>query len=214
MTAQSFSFSHPMKESLEHQLSIQGDLGRADDALSSLLDRSALFGGGGLLAEAMFTLAVVAYVRCFASGRRKGLSPDIFGGKPRLRRAHDEFKSIRDQHIAHAVGVLENLHVMVAADDPSSPALGVGALGVFFSHTSKRSTLLLLRQVVRHARSHVGKEIDSLGSALASELMGRTTSWKDSQNSFRAAIGDEGFTRGSSGIEARMMKRAPKLASR
>lgn len=210
MPVQSFSFTHPQKERVEHLLSIRGDLERANDALSSLLDRAALFGGGGLLAEAIFTLAVVAYVRCFASGRRKGLSADIFDGKPRLKQAHEEFKTIRDQHVAHAVGVLENLHVMVASKDPSSPALGVGALGVFFSHTSKRSTLVLLRQTVRHARSHVDLEIEQVGSALASDLMGRPITWKNSQNAFRAAIGDEGYARGTRSIEARMLKRAPK----
>jgi len=144
-----FSFSHPDKERLEHLLSLRGDFGRSEEALSSLLDRASLFGGGGLLAEAIFTVAIIAYIRCFASGRRKGLSSDIFAGKPRLLKAHEEFKSIRDKHIAHPVGVLENLHVMVAAADPSSPAQGVGSLGVFFSHTQQRSTLLLLRQVVR-----------------------------------------------------------------
>ena len=63
MPANSYSFSHPDKEKLEHLLSVRGDLARAKDALSSLLDHAAMFGGGGLLAEAVFTLAIVAYVR-------------------------------------------------------------------------------------------------------------------------------------------------------
>lgn len=210
MPARSFSFQHPQKERLEHLLSVRGDLERAHDALSSLIDRAAMFGSGGLLAEAVFTLAVVAYVRSFATGRRKGLSQDIFDGKPRLKKAHEEFKSIRDQHIAHAVGLLENLHVFVAAEDKSSAALGVGALGVFFSHTSKRSTLLLFRQVVRHARAYTDREIESVGSKLASELMERPTTWKAAQCAFRLAIAEEGYVSGSLGIEEAVMKRAPR----
>lgn len=211
MPAHSYSFTHPQKERLEHLLSVRGDLERAHDALSSLIDRAAMFGSGGLLAEAVFTLAVVAYVRCFATGRRTGLSQDIFDGKPRLKLAHEDFKSIRDRHIAHAVGVLENLHVFVAAADETSSALGIGALGAFFSHTSKRSTLLLLRRVVRHARTFADTEIESVGSELASELMERPITWKASQRAFRLAIAEEGFVAGTLGVETRMMKRAPRI---
>lgn len=58
-----FEFSHPDKDRLEHLLSIRGDLCRSEEALSSLLDRASLFGGGGLLAEAIFTVAIIAYIR-------------------------------------------------------------------------------------------------------------------------------------------------------
>ena len=211
MPAHALSFSHPKKERLEHSLSLRGDLGRSDDALSSLLDRASLFGGGGLLAEAMFTVAVVAYVRCFASGRRKGLSAEIYSGKPSLMKAHEEFKSIRDQHIAHAVGILENLHVMVAASDASSPAQGVGSLGVFFSHTQQRSSLLLLRRVVRFALAHVDREIEEVGSEIASEVMGRRITWKQSQSAFFAAIGKSGVADGSLAIESKVAHRAPSV---
>ena len=211
MSTHAFGFNHPEKERLEHLLSLRGDLSRSDDALSGLLDRASLFGGGGLLAEAVFTLAVVAYVRCFASGRRKGLSAEIYASKPKLLKAHEEFKSLRDQHIAHPVGILENLHVMVAAADVNSPAEGVGSLGVFFTHTQRRSSLLLLRQVVRFARAHVDREIDVVGSGLASAILQRPTTWKNSQKAFFAAIGESGFTQGSQAIEAKITKRAPKV---
>lgn len=211
---QAFGFSHPDKERLEHFLSLRGDLGRSDEALSSLLDRASLFGGGGLLAEAIFTVAIISYIRCFASGRRKGLSADIFAAKPRLLNAHEEFKSIRDKHIAHPVGVLENLHVMVAAADPSSPAQGVGSLGVFFSHTRQRSTLLLLRQVVRYSLAYVDRQIEEIGSKLASEILGRPTSWKNAQKAFFAAIGDSGYTRESRALEEKVMNGAPGVVGR
>ena len=206
-----FGFSHPDKEQLEHLLSLRGDLGRSEEALSSLLDRASLFGGGGLLAEAIFTVAIIAYVRCFASGRRKALSPDIFAAKPKLLKAHEEFKSIRDKHIAHPVGVLENLQVMVAAADPSAPAQGVGSLGVFFSHVQQRSTLLLLRQVVRYSLNYVDQKVEEIGSKLASEVLGRPITWKDSQKAFFAAIDHSGYIKGSRAIEAKVMSGAPGL---
>ena len=206
---QPFGFEHPNKKQLEHLLSVRGDLERADEALSSLIDRAALFGGGGLLAEAVFTLAIVTYVRCFASGRRKGLSSSIYKDKPRLLKAHEDFKSIRDKHIAHAVGLLENLHVLVAAASPSSPAIGVGSLGVSFSHTQKRSSLLLLRQAARFALSSVDRDIEILGSRLATDILGRQTTWKQSQKSFYAAIGKTGFVNSSAKIEAKVLEGAP-----
>ena len=211
MSAHAFSFSHPEKEGLEHLLSVRGDLGRSDEALSALLDRASLFGGGGLLAEAVFTLSIVAYTRCFATGRRKGLSPEIYASMPNLRKAHEEFKSIRDQHIAHPVGLLENLHVMVAAADATSPPQGVGSLGVFFAHTQRRSSLLVLRRVVRFALAHVDREIARVGATIATAILRRPTTWKDSQKAFFAAIGESGFTEGSQAIEARITKRAPKV---
>ena len=119
-----------LKKKLEHLVSVRGDLAKAKGALCSLTDHAAMFGGSRLLEEAVFTLAIVADVRCFATGRRKGLSQEVFAGQPKLLEAHNNFKSIRDQHIAHAVGVLEDLHLFVAAENPSSPAQGVGALGV------------------------------------------------------------------------------------
>lgn len=211
MQANTFSFKHPGKEPLEHLLSIRGDLVRASNALTSLIDQAEMFGGGGLLAEAVFTLAIVAYVRCFASGRRKGLSQELFNGEPQLLAAHKEIKSIRDQHIAHAVGVLENLLVLVAADDQDSEARGVGSLGVFFSHTQKRSTLRLFLRVVKHALKHADREIERIGSKLASELMQKPISWRKSQQAFRRAIGMQGYINGSVALQKRMDKRSPKI---
>ena len=212
MAANSYSFSHPDKEQLEHLLSIRGDLGRAEDCIASLLDRAAMFGGGGLLAEAAFTLGIVAYIRCFAGGRRKGLSQGIFAEQPKLLEAHNEIKAVRDQHIAHAVGVLENMCVFVAAEDPGSPAQGVGALGVFFSHIQKKSKLRLFLRVVKFAMRHTDGEIERIGSALASSLMQQQITWAQSQAAFRSAIGESGYAGGSLGIQNRMLRRAPKLA--
>ena len=146
------------------------------------------------------------------SGRRKGLSQDIFAGQLKLLEVHNEIKSVRDQHIAHAVGVLENMHVLVAANDPTSPALGVGALGVFFSHTKKKSTLRLFLRVVKFAVRHVEGEIERIGSALASSLMSQRITWAKSQAAFRSAIGESGYVKGSLEIQSRMLRRASKLA--
>ena len=211
MAASSYSFSHPDKERLEHLLSIRGDLGRAEDCIASLIDRAAMFGGGGLLAESVFTLGIVAYVRCFASGRRKGLSQEIFAARPKLLEAHNEIKTVRNQHIAHAVGVLENMRVLVAANDPTSPAQGVGALGVFFSHTQKKSTLRLFLRTVKFAMHHVDGEIERIGSALATSLLRKKITWSKSQAAFRSAIGEAGVVGGSLEIQRRMLRRAPKL---
>lgn len=103
---------------------------------------------------------------------------------------------------------------MVAAVDVDSPAIGVGSLGVFFSHTQNRSSLLLLRQVVRFARAYVDQEIEAVGSRIATQILGRTTTWKQSQKDFFAAIGKAGFTSATAAIESKVSRRAPRVVRR
>lgn len=103
---------------------------------------------------------------------------------------------------------------MVAAEDPSSPAQGVGSLGVFFSHTRQRSTLLLLRQVVRFSLACVDQQIEEIGSNLASDILGRPISWKNSQKAFFSAIGESGYVKGSSAIKAKVLNGAPGIVRR
>lgn len=62
--------------------------------------------------RSMFTAALVAYVRCFSSGKRTLLSPDIFSslpGEPIL--CHQQYKDTRDKHIAHSVNPFEEMLV-------------------------------------------------------------------------------------------------------
>lgn len=113
--------SGPDPEELAHLRGIVDDLGFVVDAstrLCSLLD-----GGDAdvVLHRALYSSAVVAYLRCFGSGHRTRLTEEEFigiGGAPRAM--HEFLKNVRDKHVAHSVSPFEDAVVL----------LQVGANGV------------------------------------------------------------------------------------
>ena len=67
-----FGFDHPLKSELERLLSIQSDVRRAVSALRMLAPPSSLMRESGIIGMALYTQALVWYVRCFASDRAVG----------------------------------------------------------------------------------------------------------------------------------------------
>ena len=66
-----------------------------------------------LLIEALWTAALVKYVRCFTSGKRFGLDPSVFDGLAGASETHQYFKNMRDKHVAHSVNPFEGVGVRV-----------------------------------------------------------------------------------------------------
>ena len=65
-----------------------------------------------ILIESLWTSALVRYARCFACGKRTGLSEDIFKefqGDP--VEAHRFYINLRNKHIAHSVNPFEQMEV-------------------------------------------------------------------------------------------------------
>ncbi|MDD5551600.1 MAG: hypothetical protein PHI88_00325 [Candidatus Pacebacteria bacterium] len=65
-----------------------------------------------LLIENMWTAVLIRYARCFADGKRFGLSESIFdnlNGEP--HKAHKFYLDLRDKHIAHSVNPFEQVAV-------------------------------------------------------------------------------------------------------
>lgn len=65
-----------------------------------------------VIARSLFTAALVAYVRCFSSGKRAVLTSDIYEslqGEPIA--CHNQYKDTRDKHIAHSVNPFEEMMV-------------------------------------------------------------------------------------------------------
>jgi hypothetical protein len=66
------------------------------------------------LVRSLWASALVAYVRCFGTGKRAGLQPEIFAsleGEPIA--THDYYKNTRDKHVAHPVNAFEEVRVGV-----------------------------------------------------------------------------------------------------
>jgi hypothetical protein len=67
----------------------------------------------GLLIEALWTAALVKYVRCFTSGKRFGLDVSVFDGCSGANETHQYYKDMRDKHVAHSVNPFEGVAVGV-----------------------------------------------------------------------------------------------------
>lgn len=185
-----FGFSHPVKTELEHLLSIEADLRRASTALRLLIAPSPLMREAGIFGAALYTQALVSYARCFSTGRRKGLSQDIFAAKPELLAAHINIKSIRDKHVAHPVSEHEHCNILVAAENADSPAVGLGVRYWFFVGGDNKHMKLFLK-VVEFTSKHVSWEIKTKGNELAKKVVGSKATWKNVQASFYKSVTQE-----------------------
>ena len=74
-----------------------------------------------LLIESMWTAALIRYARCFASGKRFGLSGSIFDGlMGEPHEVHKMYIDLRDKHIAHSVNPFEQMEVGLVLSPQSS----------------------------------------------------------------------------------------------
>ena len=185
-----YGFNHPLKAELEQLLSIAADLRRTTTALRFVVSPSPLMREAGILGMALYTQALVSYVRCFSSGRRKGLNQDIFAKKPELLAAHSDIKAIRDKHVAHPVSEHEHCNVLVAAENPDAPAVGLGVRYWFLAGGDEKHMKLFLK-VAEFASKHVQREIAVKGNELAKLVIGPRATWKNAQVSFHRCLSDE-----------------------
>lgn len=63
--------------------------------------------------EALWTAALVKYVRCFTSGKRGELDATVFEGVDGALDTHQYFKNMRDKHVAHSVNPFEGVGVRI-----------------------------------------------------------------------------------------------------
>ena len=141
-------------------------------------------------ATALQTQALVSYVRCFATGRKNTLNRDVFLSKPELEKDHDEFKKLRDQHVAHSTGSHEHNELIVAADSPDSAAYGIGSYNFFFAGFAPKDLkrfLSLLLYVMKQAK----EEETRLGNEMAREMIGSKSSWAKARLAFSKVIHSE-----------------------
>jgi hypothetical protein len=60
-----------------------------------------------IVKHSLWSAALVAYVRCFATGVRARFDESIFGDAEDVIQRHRYYKNIRDKHIAHSVNPFE-----------------------------------------------------------------------------------------------------------
>jgi hypothetical protein len=83
------------------------------------------------LEQALWTAALISYSRCFASGRRFGLSESTFEDQdPLAVKLHKSFRATRDKYIAHSVSPFEQMEVGLILDAYDPPKEVVGTLRI------------------------------------------------------------------------------------
>ena len=187
---QLFQFQHPYKERLEDLQMIRADLGRAVECLRVLSGPPPLHTHAPVFAAALQTQALVSYVRCFSTGRRTALNRDIFAANTKFAKDHEEFKKVRDQHVAHPAGPHEHSELIVAAESPESPAIGIGSYNFFFAGFAPkdlRRFLSLVRFVARHAEA----EEKRLGDDMARNIIGPKATYAKARGVFHHVVDSE-----------------------
>ena len=107
-----------------------------------------------VLVESLWTSALITYARCFSTGKRLGLSEDIFKNK-KLKGdplgCHRYYVNLRNKHIAHSVNPFEQVTVDLELSKPDSTkreVLGVGVLSLKLICTDIEGVETLLRLVL------------------------------------------------------------------
>jgi hypothetical protein len=116
-----------------------------------------------VLLRSLWTAALVTYIRCFTSGKRRSrLDPEIFeglNGDP--IGTHQYYKDTRDKHIAHPVNIFEEIKIGVLPSEsfPEQPA--INGLGHLYSYrlTDDKEGVKQLGMLASFAIKHVENEI-------------------------------------------------------
>jgi hypothetical protein len=104
----------PSAQELIDLTSIFQDLGFVVACCDRLLDPLESSDRDNVLAQALWSAALVAYVRCFGSGKRVGLDASFLeqvGLEGEVQAWHRYLRNMRDKHIAHSVNPFETILV-------------------------------------------------------------------------------------------------------
>lgn len=155
-------------------ISIGHDLSHVISATKRLHDLLDKDDNDSVVIRSLWTSALVTYIRCFTSGKRKNkLSPDIFqelNGDP--IGTHQYYKDTRDKHIAHPVNIFEEIKIgMVPSDNfPKKPAsVGVGHLYTY-RLTDDKKGVKQLGLLASFALEYVKNEIEKAQSVVIRKI--------------------------------------------
>lgn len=114
-----------------------------------------------LMARSLWTSALITYMRCFATGKRHGLTEAIYAHLPGEPIAtHGYYKDVRDKHIAHSVNAFEETLIGVilsSQEGDSIDVLGVASMSAFRVYDSVEGVEQLGMLAV-HALRYVEQE--------------------------------------------------------
>lgn len=124
----------------------------------------------GILIQSYWTASLISYVRCFSTGRRYGLTADIYKDLDGAIDYHNWCRSMRDKHVAHSVNPFEQVTVDVQLSKPDTgkkEVLGVSVLTMKFLvptidgvENFLRLVSVALKEVVNKCKEYETKVLD------------------------------------------------------
>jgi hypothetical protein len=120
-----------------------------------------------VLVRAYWTAALIAYVRCFSTGKRFGLSEEIFEGTEGGVEVHRLYKQLRDKHVAHSVNPFEQVKVgaVLASEGAEERKIQGIAATTFNLLSHSQEGVEQLFHLTRIARKKALEETESLKEA-------------------------------------------------
>jgi hypothetical protein len=116
----------PSAEILAGQWSLLSDLKFVSDCCERLLQLHADEARDGVVVQALWTSALVAYARCFASGKRPGIrEADLATLEGEPVAFHRFLIDMRNKHIAHSVNSFEDVRIGAILSPEGSPTPGI-----------------------------------------------------------------------------------------
>lgn len=124
-----------------------------------------------ILIDSLWSTALTRYARCFADGKRFGLSEDIFDGlQGEPKKVHELYINLRNKHVAHSVNPFEQIQVGLMLSPSSSDKkeiLGVSTLAMRYItqsvdgvHQLGLLTKVLCERVCKIAKEYEEKVLD------------------------------------------------------
>ncbi len=164
----------PAAQDLAGIAGVVNDLSFAARAVARLLAIPEKTRDDYTLTRALWSSALIAYIRCFSKGTRYSLKPTIFSTIPKADLAHKYlvahkyFKYLRDKHIAHPVNAFEDCGVGLTVDPGTTEVLSVGEL-LLFHLTPNEHDLKVFQSLTKHALQCAEAERQRLRSVVIAE---------------------------------------------
>lgn len=166
----------PEAQRLADLASILQDLTFTIEACQRLLDVIDREPQDAVLIQSLWSAALISYVRCFAHGKRFGLSEEILAhlqGEPIP--VHNFYKNLRDKHVAHSVNPFEEVAVGVVlpqADSDTKEAHGVAILAMKHIVTDRQGVeqLITLAASLREEVRRMAREAETATREAAKKI--------------------------------------------
>jgi hypothetical protein len=115
-----------------------------------------------VLQASLWTSAIIGYARCFATGKRFGISDKYLSrlnGDP--VGAHKFFMNMRDKHIAHSVNPFEQTKIGLVLSDPEMGKKVIGIVNISQRHiTATKNGVDTLRRLCGVIRDKLANDLE------------------------------------------------------